>query len=158
LPWNYQGWHAGGNANNELIGFEICEPKDYADKEYFEIVKKKALELCVFLCKQYNLNAELVTTHCEAYSQKGKNYASNHADIHHWWKTYHNYTIENFRADLKKLLEATTTLELKTGAEALDFLVSKGRISDKSYWEKVLETTRQVEYLFIKWAKDITDA
>ena len=25
LPWDHRGWHAGGDANNTHIGFEICE-------------------------------------------------------------------------------------------------------------------------------------
>ena len=45
--------------------------------------------------------------------------------------------------------------EFKTGTEALEYLVSGGRITDKEYWLKVLETTRQVECVFIKWAKDV---
>lgn len=157
LPWDIQGWHAGGNANNKLIGFEICEPKDYSDKKYFESVKAKALELCLFLCQKYNLEAESVTTHCEAYAQRGKAYASNHSDIHHWWKKYHNYSIDDFRKDLNiKLNKEKNKMDFKTGIEALNYLSDKGRITDKDYWEKVLETTRNVEYIFIKWAKDIT--
>ena len=157
MPWNYQGWHAGGNANNELIGFEICEPKDYSNKEYFEIVKKKAIELCVYLCKQYNLTADSITTHCEGYAKKGKSYASNHSDIHHWWKVYHNYDINNFRDDVRKKLESEKTkMNFENGTDALNYLVDNGRISDKEYWTKVLETTKQIEYVFIKWAKDVS--
>lgn len=156
LPWEFQGWHAGGQANNELIGFEICEPKDYADKEYFETVKKKAIDLCVYLCKKYNLTADTITTHCEGYARHGGKYASNHSDIHHWWKTYHNYDIGKFREDVRKRLESEgNKMEFKSGSDALGYLVETGRIQDKEYWTKVLETTRQVEYIFIKWAQDV---
>ena len=87
---------------------------------------------------------------------KGKAFASNHADIYHWWEKYFNYTMDDFRNEVKKALESEEEkMEFKTGTEALEYLVSRGRITDKGYWIKVLETTRQVEYLFIKWAKDI---
>lgn len=157
LPWNFQGWHAGGNANNELIGFEICEPKDYQDKQYFETIKNKALELCVYLCKKYNLEADSVTTHCEGYSQKGKNYASNHSDIHHWWKTYQNYTIEDFRKELKeKLRRKTSKIEFRSGDEALEYLVSTGRITEKEQWQYALKLIADFKWILIKWAQDVS--
>ena len=156
LPWNFQGWHAGGNANNSYIGFEICEPKDYSDKEYFAIVKEKAVKLCAYLCEKFKLKPESIITHCEGYKMKGKGFASNHEDIDHWWKKYFNYTMDDFRKEVKEALESEVEkMEFQTGTEALEYLVSKGRITDKEYWLKVLDTTRQVEYLFMKWAEDV---
>ena len=156
LPWNYQGWHAGGNANNSYIGFEICEPKDYSDKEYFLKVKSEAVKLCVYLCKKFNLAPESILTHCEGYKLKGKTFASNHADIYHWWKKYHNYTMNDFRNEVKKALESEEKkMKFNTGIEALNYLTKKGRITNKEYWQKVLDTTRNTEYLFIKWAQDV---
>lgn len=104
LPWDMRGWHCGGSANNSLIGVEVCEPKDYADKVYFENVKQKVIELCVYLCKKYNWSASAITTHCEGYQRYGSSYASNHSDIYHWWKVYHNYTMKELRADVEKEL------------------------------------------------------
>lgn len=64
--------------------------------------------------------------------------------------------MDDFRKEVKEALESEEkNMEFKTGTEALDYLVSRGRITDKEYQLKVLETTRQVEYLFIKWAKDV---
>ncbi len=54
LPWNHRGWHAGGAANDTHIGFEICED-GLTDTSYFNAVYKEAVELCVYLCKQYGL-------------------------------------------------------------------------------------------------------
>lgn len=155
LPWTTKAWHAGGTANNSLIGFEICEPKNYADKEYFEDVKNKAVRLCVYLCKKFNLSAESITTHCEGYEKHGISYASNHADIHHWWKKYFNYTISDFRKEVaKKLKEGGYTMTFSSGIEALNYLAEKGRLSNPVYWTKVLETTNQIEFLYMKWAED----
>ena len=39
---------------------------------------------------------------------------------------------------------------------ALDFLVEHGRISNVEYWRKVLVTTRNVEYLIMKWADTLS--
>lgn len=101
LPFDMKAWHCAGNGNSECIGFEICEPKDYADEEYFLQVKQNALWICSMLMKQYNIPIENITSHCEAYNKKGINYASNHADLDHWWKQYHNYTMQNFRDELE---------------------------------------------------------
>lgn len=105
LPWNYRAWHCGGHGNNLAIGFEICEPKDYGDKQYFVEIKETALELCAYLCKEFKLKADDVTSHCEAYKRYGSNYASNHSDLDHWWKKYHGYTMDNFRDELEDMLE-----------------------------------------------------
>lgn len=105
LPWTVRAWHCGGLGNNVAIGFEICEPKDYADKEYFAKVKQTALELCVYLIKQFDITVDNVTSHCEGYRNYGKAFASNHSDLDHWWKKYHNYTMDDFRIELNQMLK-----------------------------------------------------
>lgn len=105
LPWNMRAWHCGGTGNNAAIGFEICEPKDYSNKDYFLEIKKTALELCVYLCKEFNLTAKDVTSHCEAYRRYGSGYASNHSDLDHWWLRYFDYTMDDFRDELEDMLE-----------------------------------------------------
>ncbi len=155
LPWKIKSWHCGGRGNDNLIGFEICEPKNYQDKEYFRIVRDYAIAVCTYLCLRFNLLADSITTHCEGYQRYGSSYASNHSDIHHWWKMYQNYTISDFRKDVAKNIELRKNgMEFKNGKEALDFLEKEGRINNRNYWDKVLETTRNVEFLFIKWAED----
>ena len=52
LPWDHRGWHAGGSANNTHIGFEICED-GLTDATYFKKVYQEAIDLCVYLCKEY---------------------------------------------------------------------------------------------------------
>ena len=99
LPWNHRGWHAGGDANNTHIGFEICEDA-LTDASYFNAVYKEAIELCVHLCKLYNLTEKDVIGHYEGY-QRG--IASNHADPRHWFSR-HGKSMDSFRADVKKLL------------------------------------------------------
>ena len=155
LPWDYRAWHCGGSGNNTLIGFEICEPYNYSDKNYFNIVKNNAIKLCVYLCKKFHLSPSSITTHCEGYQRYGKSYASNHSDIHHWWKQYHNYTIDDFRNDVSaELKREADSMSFQNGKEALEYLVKEGRISEPTYWEKVLETTNKIEYLYMKWAED----
>ncbi|OPJ56218.1 N-acetylmuramoyl-L-alanine amidase [Alkalithermobacter paradoxus] len=99
LPWNHRGWHAGGDANNTHIGFEICED-GLTDASYFSAVYKEAVELCVHLCKLYGLSEKDIICHSEGYKQ---GIASNHADVMHWFPK-HGKTMDTFRADVKKLL------------------------------------------------------
>ena len=96
LPWDYRGWHAGGTANDGYIGFEICED-GLTDPAYFSAVYKEAVELCVYLCKQYGLTEKNIICHSEGHKL---GIASNHADVMHWFPK-HGKSMDTFRADVK---------------------------------------------------------
>lgn len=100
LPWNHRGWHAGGKANDTHIGFEICED-DLTNASYFNSVYKEAVDLCVYLCKLYDLTEENIICHSEGYKQ---GIASNHADVMHWFPK-HGKSMDSFRLEVAKLLE-----------------------------------------------------
>ena len=117
LPWNMRGWHAGGSANNTHIGFEICED-GLTDASYFSAVYKEAVELCVYLCKQYGLTEKNIICHCEGYKQ---GIASNHGDVLHWFPK-HGKSMDTFRADVKAglaIVEAPVTPDKPTDSEKL---------------------------------------
>ena len=99
LPWNHRGWHAGGTANNTHIGFEICED-GLTDTSYFSAVYKEAVDLCVSLCKEFDLTEKDIICHSEGYM---KGIASNHSDVMHWFPK-HGKNMDNFREDVKKAL------------------------------------------------------
>lgn len=101
LPWDMRGWHAGGSANNTHIGFEICEPKNLDDKAYFQKIWQIATELVAFLCEKFSIPVSEVIGHYEGYK---KGIASNHGDPAHWFSK-HGKTMDDFRADVCKLLE-----------------------------------------------------
>lgn len=64
--------------------------------------------------------------------------------------------MDDFRNEVKRALESEEKkMKFNTGREALNYLTEKGRITNKEYWQKVLDTTRNTEYLFIKWAQDV---
>lgn len=100
LPYNYKSWNCGkgpkGSYNNSHISFEICED-DLSSEDYFTKTKNMAVELCATLCNKYGIPVQNITTHCEAHA---RGYASNHADVLHWWSRY-NYTMEDFRKEVK---------------------------------------------------------
>jgi N-acetylmuramoyl-L-alanine amidase len=99
LPWNHRGWHAGGKANDTHIGFEICED-NLSNANYFNKVYKEAVELCVYLCKTYNLSEKNIIGHYEGYKL---GIASNHGDPRNWFLK-HQKSMDTFRADVKKAL------------------------------------------------------
>lgn len=109
LPWDHRGWHGGGSSNNTHIGFEICED-GLLDYGYFKKVYKEAVELCVYLCKQYGLTEQNIICHSEGYK---KGIASNHGDVMHWFPK-HGKSMDTFRADVKALLEAEGKEETPT--------------------------------------------
>ena len=111
LPWNWRGWHAGGSANNNYIGFEICEPKD--DKKLDPAAFKRAYERAVFFvakrCIEYGIKPvkPFLIDHREGHAL---GIASNHGDVNHWFPLY-GKNMNIFRADVAKqisLIKGTT--------------------------------------------------
>lgn len=117
LPWTMRGWHAGGSANNTHIGFEICEPAGFSysggstmvgydpvkQKPYFDAIWANSVELCVMLCKEFNLTEKNIICHSEGYKL---GVSSNHADVMHWFPK-HGKNMDDFRKDVKAALGST---------------------------------------------------
>ena len=105
LPFTTRCWGCGkgakGSYNNSHIQFEICED-GLKDKTYFTQVYNKAVDACAYLCKLYNIPVENIVCHCEAHKL---GYASNHADVMHWFPKY-GKSMDTFRADVKVKLYA----------------------------------------------------
>lgn len=108
LPWDCRGWHGGKSAaNNEYIGFEICEDGLY-DKNYFNAVYKEAVELTAYLCKKFNLDPmgkNVIICHQDGYKL---GIASNHSDVYHWFNK-HGKTMADVRRDVVKAMGNTQT-------------------------------------------------
>ena len=103
LPWNYRAWHCGsgsiGSMNNYAISFEICQDLD--SQSYFMYVYKEAVELCAFLCKNFNISVDNIICHKEAHDM---GYASNHSDVMEWFPLY-GKSMDDFRKDVKEEME-----------------------------------------------------
>ena len=125
LPWTHRGWHGGGSSNNTHIGVEMCEPASikYTSGANFTITDEadakivasrayqSAVELFAKLCKDFNLDPMgdgVIISHREGYA---KGIASNHADPEHLWKQLKlPYTMDTFRADVKKAMSPNKVL------------------------------------------------
>ena len=122
MPWNYRGWHGGGSSNNTHIGVEMTEPSQikYGGGATFTVTDRAAaqaqvkgtydtaVQLFAYLCKQYNLNPlTQICSHAEGYR---KGIATNHGDPEHLWRGLGmSYTMDGFRADVKKAMGGTYT-------------------------------------------------
>lgn len=144
LPWEHRGWHAGGDANDSHIGFEICED-NLSDSSYFNAVYKEATELCAHLCKLYGLTENDIIGHYEGFQKK---IASNHGDPRHWFSR-HGKSMDSFRADVKKLLTAPTP---STTPPQKLYRVQVGAYSVKSNAEAMLARVKAAGFTdaFIK--------
>lgn len=151
LPWNHRGWHAGGSANDTHIGFEICED-GLTDASYFSAVYKEALELCVYLCKQYGLTEKDIIGHYEGY-QKG--IASNHGDPKNWFPK-HGKSMDTFRADVKAgLAAAVTPAPVTPTAPKKYYRVQVGAYSVKANADAMLTKLKAAGFtdVFIKYSE-----
>lgn len=148
LPWNHRGWHAGGSANDTHIGFEICED-GLTDASYFSAVYKEAVDLCVYLCKQYNLTEKDIICHCEGYKL---GIASNHGDVMHWFPK-HGKSMDTFRAEVKRLLTAIE-IPIPTEPKKL-YRVQVGAYSVKANADAMLAKIKAAGFkdAFIKYSE-----
>ena len=105
LPWTARGWHCGGKANGTHISFEICED-GLDDPVYFKKVYREAVELTAYLCQKFGfdpLEDGVVLCHAEGHR---RGWASNHADVLHWFPRF-GKDMDDFRRDVaEKLKEA----------------------------------------------------
>ena len=105
LPFDICCWGVGSgskgsyNYDPAYIQFEMCED-GLTDKAYCTAVYNKAVEVCAYLCKTYNISVNNIVSHHEA-GQKG--YGSNHIDPDNCWEK-HGYTLNKFRAAVKAKL------------------------------------------------------
>lgn len=133
LPWNHRGWHGAtgpkGSVNDTHIGFEICED-GLKDAGYFKAAYQEAVELCAYLCKEYNLNPladGVIICHSEGYR---RGIASNHADVMHWFPK-HSKSMDTFRADVKAMLDKGSASSAKL------YRVQCGAFGHKDYAERL---------------------
>ena len=131
LPWNMLGWHCGGTANGTHIGIEMCEPSGIryvggssfvvTDRAEATAVAKRTYDTAVllfaYLCKQYGLDPlTQIVSHNEGYR---KGIASGHADPEHLWRGLGlSYTMDGFRADVKKAMGGNVETTQPTQTEA----------------------------------------
>ena len=148
LPWNHRGWHAGGAANDTHIGFEICED-GLTDASYFSVVYKEAVDLCVYLCKQYGLTEKDIICHSEGYKL---GIASNHGDVMHWFPK-HGKSMDTFCADVKSGFVSSTP----TGPTAPKkyYRVQLGAFSVKANADAMLRKVKAAGFTdaFIKYSE-----
>lgn len=139
MPWNYRGWHAGGQANNTHIGVEMTEPDQIrytsganftcsdlkAARAQAEGCYKTAVDLFAMLCEKFRLDPMRdIISHAEG-AKRG--IASNHADPEHLWKGLGmGYTMDSFRKDVKAKLD------------------NKNNISDNEQEENEMMTKEQI--------------
>ncbi len=152
LPWNHRGWHCGsgskGSGNDTHISFEICED-GLADASYFSAVYTEAVELCVYLCKQYGLTEKNIICHSEGYKL---GIASNHSDVMHWFPKHGN-SMDTFREEVGKLLVAANTAPESTpSTHKTQYRVQVGAYSAKANADTMLAKVKAAGFkdAFIK--------
>lgn len=127
LPWDIEGWHAGGDANDMgYIGIEICED-GLDDAIYFGKVYREAVEVFAYLANMFGWNPyEDIIDHHEGHEM---GIASNHGDVAHWLPRF-GKTMDTFRADVAREMqegEDEMNLEKITDQEAYELLMKAYR-------------------------------
>lgn len=112
LPNDCKPWGCGsgrrGSYNNDHFQFEICE-ENGTDEKYFNQVWILAVQWCAKLCKEYDIPVNKIVSHAEAHDA---GYASNHGDADSYFAHF-GKTMKDFRADVQKALNGSTSKEKK---------------------------------------------
>lgn len=138
-------WHVGGAKeyfsecrNNNSIGIELCCKKDEAGGWYFEKQTiQNAIELVQHLMNLYDVKIENIIRH---YDVTYKICPEPFVRDEQAWNNFKR------RVNMQEFTDVN---------KALDYLVEKGRITNKEYWQKVIECVRNQDFLIIKWANDV---
>jgi len=165
LPFDICCWGVGSgskgsyNYSPAFIQFEMCED-NLSDKAYCKACYDKALELCAYLCKTYNIPVNNIVSHHEA-GQRGM--GSQHIDPDNWWSR-HGYTMDKFRAAVKAKLEppvldkagykkGDNTIGVLALKELLLLAKSVGINKYGMYKDRVVGggTVNAINYLLGKW-------
>ena len=140
LPWDKRPWLSGsgknGNANNFSVGFEICEPSTAKDTpEAAEYLYSCVKYLCVELCKALDINPADIKTHCELYKM---GYASNHADVNHWWgkkgTAWEQYTMDRLRREVSDEIGVKLLETVRKGSSGDDVAELQGYLQELGYY------------------------
>ena len=128
LPWDVCCWGCASGKNgsynknpNARIQFEICEDNT-KNADYFDAAFKEAIELCAYLCEEYNIPVDKICSHKEAYKA---GYGSNHGDPEHWMKNF-GKDMAWFRDEVEKLLGGEKKHTAKAYSGTLPTLPSRG--------------------------------
>jgi hypothetical protein len=101
VPWNEQAWHAGGTANRNYIGIELC---NYNDAAKFEEIWERAIWLFAYVhvnvIKVTEINKDTLMSHAEV-SAKWKE--TNHQDPIAYFANY-GKTVDMFRAEVQEAI------------------------------------------------------
>lgn len=138
-------WHVGGAKeyfsecrNNNSIGIELCCKKDEAGGWYFEKQAiQNAIELVQHLMNLYDVKIENIIRH---YDVTHKICPEPFVRDEQAWNNFKR------RVNMQEFTDVN---------KALDYLVEKGRITNKEYWQKAIECVRNQDFLIIKWANDV---
>lgn len=137
-------WHCGASKyynecrNSNSIGIEMCCKKSNGNWYIENDTVKKTIELTRHLMAKYHIDIEHVVRH---YDVTKKICPEPFIRDEQQWKNF-----------LKSLKEEKM---FDNEFEALEFLVEKGRITDKEYWLSALKIVNNLKWLLIKWANDV---
>ena len=131
LPWDMRCWGVGGGSkgsyNDCSIQFEVCED-NHTSSDYCKATYKEAVELCAMLCKEYDIEPDMIVGHYEAHAM---GYGSNHGDPKSWWSKF-GLSMDGFRKDVEKEIGA-----VKAPAPTTQTTTSQIMYRVRKSWENV---------------------
>lgn len=122
LPWTMRPWGCGsgkyGSYNDTRVQWEICEPAGHKynggatmigydvakNQAYFDRMWKMLVCWNVYCAIKFGYSVDKICDHSEAHAA---GYASNHADVSHWFPK-HNKSMNDLRNEVAAILNGQT--------------------------------------------------
>lgn len=139
LPFDICCWGVDSGKNGSYnynptarVQFEMCED-GLSDPVYFNAVMKEAQEFCAYLCKKYGFGVDKISSHYESYLA---GYGGNHGDPHNWLKPF-GKTMDWFRSEVQKLLDAQTATPTQPDTGKVLYRVQTGAFAVRANADKL---------------------
>lgn len=140
---------SNGNNDRQAITIECANDIIGGEWHISDATWNSLVNLCVDICKRYNFKLVYDGTPNGSLTRHNMFYSTNCPG------PYLQGRLGELAEIVNKRLEADKMFKDGQEYEALDFLVDKGRITDKEYWKKTLDVVKNQKWIIIKWANDV---
>lgn len=96
VPYNERAWHAGGTANRQYLGIELCEPKGHDVVKFMEVWNRAAWYFAWLFINVLNINTVTKNNLLSHAEVSAKWEETNHQDPIAYFKSY-GKSVEDFR-------------------------------------------------------------
>ena len=140
---------ANGNNDRQAITIECSNDITGGEWHISDATWNSLVNLCVDICKRYNFKLVYDGTPNGSLTRHNM-FANTNCP-----GAYLQSRLGELAETVNKKLEEAVMFKNGQEYQALDYLVEKGRITDKEFWLKAITVVKNQNWNIIKWANDV---